>query len=82
MELPERPTAKWMDSLTDSDLLLAESSLHQAFFSLEREQKALLGDKYELMRGPAELMAAWDRWTRVNTATRSRGLNPRRRQRA
>ncbi len=80
MQLPERPTAKWMDSLTDSDLLLAESSLHEAFFSLEREQKALLGAKYELMRGPAELMAAWDRWTRVNTAARSRGLNPRRRR--
>jgi hypothetical protein len=76
MQLPERPTADWIDSLTDRDLLLAESRLHATFFALEREQKALLGAKYDLMRGPAELMAAWDHWTRVNTATRSRGLNP------
>ena len=80
MQLPERPTAAWIDSLTDSDLLLAESSMHDTFFAMERERKAQLGAKYDLMRGDAELLAAWGRWSRVNTATRSRGLNPRRKR--
>jgi hypothetical protein len=80
MQLPERPTAAWIDSLTDYDLLLAESNMGETFFAMEREQKALLGAKYDLMRGDAELLAAWDRWSRVNTAARSRGLNPRRKR--
>ena len=34
------------------------------------------GEAYALMRGSEELMLAWDRWTRVNGATRARGLHP------
>lgn len=79
MTLPARITGDWMDSLTNDDLLVAESTLHQAFSALDREERARTGTKYELMRGPAELMSAWDRWSRVNTATRARGLHPRRR---
>ena len=30
------------------------------------------------MRGDAELMSAWDRWSRVNAAIRVRGLTPNR----
>jgi hypothetical protein len=38
----------------------------------------LHGQKYQLFRSPPDLMDAWDRWSRVHTATRGRSLNPRR----
>ena len=77
MKVPEHITGEWMDSLTDGDLLVAESSLRKSFFNLEREEKKRDGAQYELMRGSAELLAAWSRWSRVSTETRTRGLHPR-----
>jgi hypothetical protein len=79
MEMPERITGKWIDSLGDEKLLQAEAALHKVFSKLDGQERKRLGNAYDLMRGPAELMSAWDRWTRVNTETRSRGLNPQRR---
>jgi len=79
MKLPEHITASWMDSLTDGDLLTAESRLHVTFAALEGAQKKLRGEEYELMRGPAELLSAWGRWSRVSTEARARGLHARRR---
>ncbi len=78
MRMPERVTSAWIDSLTDGDLVTAESRLHKSFSAMERAQKKLLGAQYELMRGPAELLAAWGSWSRVSTATRVRGLHVRR----
>jgi hypothetical protein len=78
MRLPDCITGDWMDSLTDDSLLIAELTLYKTFSELEREQKELLGAKYDMMRGPAELMRAWDRWSRVNNETRSRRLHPHR----
>ena len=75
MRLPEHVTGAWMDSLTDGDLLTAESRLHKAFSALERAQKKLLGDGYDLMRAPAELLAAWGSWSRVSTEARARRLH-------
>jgi len=76
MRIPGRITAMWIDSLTNDDLLTAESRLKKVFARIERVEKGRLGGAYDLMRGHADLMSAWDRWTRVNAATRSRGLTP------
>lgn len=76
--VPERITNEWIVSLTDADLLDVEARVHARFALLERREKKRRGYKYELMRGPADLTEAWDRWSRVNSATRERSLNPRR----
>jgi hypothetical protein len=78
MEMPEHITRRWIDSLSNGDLLEVESRLHSAFVSLEGEEKARRGDRYDLMRAPADLLAAWDSWSRVNTEARVRGLQARR----
>jgi hypothetical protein len=78
MRMPERITSAWIDGLTDSDLVTAESRLHRTFSALERAQKKLLGGRYDLMRAPADLLAAWGSWSRVSTAARARGLHVRR----
>ena len=78
MRIPGRITAMWIDSLTNDDLLLAETRLKKVFAVRERVEKGRLGGAYDLMRGDAELMSAWDRWSRVNSAIRTRGLTPNR----
>jgi hypothetical protein len=74
MQLPDRISATWIDSLRDEDLLQVELQLHRHFLDLEAEQKKLLGNEYDLMRSPSAVMNAWDRWSVVNRATRVRGL--------
>jgi len=78
MRMPEHVTGSWMDSLTDGDLLTAESRLHKSFSTIEKAQKKLLGSEYELMRGSPELLAAWGCWSRVSTEARVRRLHVRR----
>jgi hypothetical protein len=80
--VPERISMVWIDTLTNEDLLDVEARVHARFSLLERREKKLKGDRYQLMRGPAELMEAWDRWSRLQAATRERKLNPRRDQSA
>lgn len=77
-QLPDRITRAWIDTLDNSALLLAESRLHKTFATMEKEQKKLRGSQYDLMRGPEDLLAAWDRWSRVSSETRNRGLQLRR----
>jgi len=74
--VPARIQAAWINTLSDRDLLDVESQLRDLFFRLEGIEKKKFGRKYDLFRGPAELMEAWDRWSRVHTATRERSLNP------
>jgi hypothetical protein len=76
--LPERISMAWIDSLTDADLLDVEARVHARFAVLERREKKARGHKYQLCRGPADLMEAWDRWSRLQAAARERSLNPRR----
>ena len=71
VRVPETITLDWIVSLSD-----AESRLRNALGTLERRERNVWGARYELMRGPADLLRAWDRWTRVNRATRERGLRP------
>jgi hypothetical protein len=75
MRMPEHVTSAWIDSLSNGDLLTAEARLHKSFFTLEQAQKKRLGDEYDLMRAPAELLAAWGTWSRVSTEARARGLH-------
>ncbi|CAA9309674.1 MAG: hypothetical protein AVDCRST_MAG40-888 [uncultured Gemmatimonadaceae bacterium] len=79
MELPARITGEWMDTLPNDALLDVESALYAAFTELDRAERAARGARYDLTRGPEPLMAAWDRWSRVTTETRRRGMQPRRR---
>lgn len=75
MRLPAKINARWMDGLDDATLVAAEVKLRTNFATLERRERKSVGDRYELMRGPADLMEAWDRWTRVSNEMRTRGLN-------
>ena len=75
----DRIDGAWIDTLIDADLIDVEARLYSKFAVLERRQKKLKGQKYDLFLGPADLMDAWDRWSRVNNATRLRALTPRRR---
>jgi len=76
--VPERISSTWIGTLTDEDLIAVEARLHERFAVLERREKRLHGQKYQLFRSPPDVMDAWDRWSRVNSATRARALNPRR----
>ena len=76
--LPERITGNWMGTLTDEDLIDVEARLHEKFDALERREKKARGAAYQLLCSPADVMDAWDRWSRVLTAARLRSLNPRR----
>ena len=78
MKLPQSITRQWLGTLTNDDLMDAESRLHQTLGVLERREKKARGAHYQLLRGPAELLAAWDRWSRVSQAARERGLQARR----
>lgn len=76
--VPERISQDWIGTLTDTDLIDVEARLHERFTALERREKKLRGDRYQLFRAPPDVMDAWDRWSRVLSATRLRSLNPRR----
>lgn len=76
--VPAQINATWIGTLTNDDLIAVEARLHAAYALIERREKRTQGAKYQLFRSPPDLMAAWDRWSRVNAATRARSLNPRR----
>jgi hypothetical protein len=74
---PDVINKAWIDSLSDADLLDVEARLHAQLGVIERREKKARGDKYALFRGPADLLDAWDRWSRMSFATRERSLRPR-----
>jgi hypothetical protein len=76
--VPDRINTAWISTLADEDLLDIESRLYERFAVLDRRQKQLRGRDYNLMRGPAPLIDAWDRWSRVAVATKTRSLVVRR----
>lgn len=76
--VPQQISMEWIGSLTNDDLLDVESRVYAQFEVLNKREKKRRGEQYQLMRGPAELMDAWDRWSRLNAATRERSLHPRR----
>lgn len=72
--IPERVDATWIAGLADKQLVEAESKLHAVFLEEETTEKKRMGDRYDMMRGPSTLMAAWMRWVMVNNETSSRGV--------
>lgn len=76
--VPEKISLKWIETLSNEDLLDVEARVHAKFAVLERREKKERGEKYQLMMrgGSAELMEAWDRWSRILSATRERSLVP------
>ena len=75
MMLPLRVDARWISSLADTDLLVAEDALHEDFRVQERTEKARSGGRYMLLNGPSGLVNAWLRWLLVSNAARTRGLS-------
>jgi hypothetical protein len=71
---PQKITRDWIVSLTDAEVLEIEARLHGQLAALERRERKLHGNKYELFRSPADVMSAWDRWSRVSNAARERSL--------
>ena len=72
--VPDRISREWIDSLTDQDLVDIEHRLHDRFMTLERREKKSMGARYTMMRAPADLLDAWDKWGRILNATRERSL--------
>lgn len=75
--IPTRINAAWIGTLADDDLLDIEVRLHERFSVLDQRHRRTAKERYNLMQGPVELIDAWDRWSRVNVATRGRALVPR-----
>jgi len=78
VQFPDRITSRWTASLSDEQLQGAERVLHTAFLEQETAEKRRRGSRYEMMRGPSELLDAWHGWSMVNNEIRTRGLLVRR----
>jgi hypothetical protein len=74
--VPERIDAAWISTLADEDIIAIEARLQARFAILDSREKKLRGQSYNLMRGPADLVLAWDRWSRIRSARQSRKLQP------
>ena len=72
--VPEMISRQWIDTLSDDDLVDIEARLHARFVTLERREQKSRGESYNFMRAPADVLQAWDRWSRLLNATRERAL--------
>ena len=72
--IPSRINAAWIGTLADDDLVDIEARLHERFSVLDQRYRRTAKEKYVLMRGPTELIDAWDRWSRISVAARHRSL--------
>jgi hypothetical protein len=72
--IPERVDARWIETLDDDQLMVAEARLHAVFHAAEASEKHRSGSRYMLLEGPQALVHAWHRWLLVSNETRSRGL--------
>lgn len=76
--VPAVITGVWMDSLSDDDMVAVEARLYAKLAQLQRRESKLHGSRYQLFRSPADVLEAWDRWSRVTGMLRGRSLIPRR----
>jgi hypothetical protein len=74
MTIPTRVDHRWLATLGDAQLIVAETQLHKLFRKLETAEKARTGARYMLLQGPAVLVNAWQRWLMVNNEAKTRGL--------
>ena len=72
--VPDRIDKTWIGSLADDDLIDIEARLRTKFEILDAREKKSRGNKYNLMRGPEDLVLAWDRWSRICRAMQARTL--------
>lgn len=77
-----RLTSASITAMSEAELIDAEFSHHVRFIELDGQERRAKGPKYNLMRGPEELVNAWDQWGRLTRATIARDLVPRRLPRA
>jgi hypothetical protein len=78
--VPESISRAWIDTLSDDDIVDVEARLHTRFRTLEKREQKALGARFTMMRAPADLLEAWDKWTRLLNAVRERALVARRRE--
>ena len=78
MTIPDFINHHWIATLDDVQLAKAEAELCAVFHKQEKTAKARMGPRYTLLEGPAPLVNAWQRWSLVSNAARSRGLVKRR----
>lgn len=76
--VPGMISRQWIDTLSDPDLVDVEARLHERFLTLQRRERKRRGERYSMMEAPADLLEAWDRWSRLLNAARERALITRR----
>lgn len=74
MIIPDHINGRWIATLEDDQLMVAEAELHALFRAQESTEKRRSGARYMLLHGPVGLVNAWHRWLLVNNETRNRGL--------
>lgn len=79
MNIPNRINHRWIATLDNDQLMIAEAELHAVFRAHEQTEKRRKGARYMLLHGPATLVDAWQRWMLLSNATQSRGLMTHRR---
>lgn len=72
--VPDRLSRQWIDTLSDEDLIDVEHRLHDRFHTLEKRERKNVGARFTMMRASADLLDAWDRWSRCLNAARERSL--------
>jgi hypothetical protein len=71
-----RLTVATIAAMTTKQLLSAELAHHKRFTELDGDERRVRGSRYNLLRGPVELVDAWDQWGRLTRAAINRGLTP------
>jgi len=74
MNIPDRINHRWIATLDNDQLIVAEAELHAVFRAQEQSEKVRMGTRYMLLHGPATLVDAWQRWMLLSNETQSRGL--------
>ena len=74
MTIPEFVNARWLATLSDAELVGAETTLRAEFAKHEAREKRRAGSHYIMMQGPTVLVNAWLRFTQVSNERRTRGL--------
>ena len=75
---PDPIDNRWIDTLSDAELVEAEFALRTRYAALETRERERGGDRYDRMRGSPAATSAWVQWSMVRNASRSRGVRMRR----
>ena len=75
MSIPSNVNARWIATLGNDQLIVAEAQLYTAFKTREVVERSRAGARYVLLQGPAALVNAWHQWALLNNEARVRGVN-------